>query len=275
MTTEQVTALGPAFARYLRDFRPCFVTARTFEHLGTYCRGLLSDLAQERGTDRLGRRLCCPHTAGVPLPARLGRRCACGTRFSVASPVSTCRCRETSRSTGSAPSAGSTRRAWLSGVTRRRASSGSTAEPAERSTTASSACIWPAVAVTLWPRWTAICSCPKRHGTRPATAARRHTSLTTWSTAASGKSPWSRSSERWATASVSTGSRSTNGMGLSPDSCRSWRGWRSCTSARCRPTCRASRRTPNTGRCNGPSRPNGPTTPAPSENLSRASHGRR
>lgn len=47
MTTEQVTALGPAFARYLRDFRPCFVTARTFEHLGTYCRGLLSDLARK------------------------------------------------------------------------------------------------------------------------------------------------------------------------------------------------------------------------------------
>jgi len=47
MTTEQVTALGPAFVRYLRDFRPCFVTARTFGHLGTYCRGLLSDLARK------------------------------------------------------------------------------------------------------------------------------------------------------------------------------------------------------------------------------------
>src|ERR1700738_1720786 len=44
MTAEQVAALGPAFTEYLRHFRPCFVTSNTFAHLGTYCRGLLSDL---------------------------------------------------------------------------------------------------------------------------------------------------------------------------------------------------------------------------------------
>jgi SRSO17 transposase len=47
MTAEQVAALGPAFADYLRCFRSCFVTNNTFAHLGTYCRGLLSDLARK------------------------------------------------------------------------------------------------------------------------------------------------------------------------------------------------------------------------------------
>jgi SRSO17 transposase len=47
MTAEQVAALGPAFTDYLRCFRSCFVTKNTFAHLGTYCRGLLSDLARK------------------------------------------------------------------------------------------------------------------------------------------------------------------------------------------------------------------------------------
>jgi SRSO17 transposase len=47
MTAEQVAALGPAFTEYLRCFRSCFVTRNTFAHLGTYCRGLLSDLARK------------------------------------------------------------------------------------------------------------------------------------------------------------------------------------------------------------------------------------
>jgi len=47
MTVEQVAALGPAFTDYLRCFRPCFLTNNTFGHLGTYCRGLLSDLARK------------------------------------------------------------------------------------------------------------------------------------------------------------------------------------------------------------------------------------
>jgi SRSO17 transposase len=47
MTAEQVADLGPAFAEFLRSFRPCFVTATTFGHLATYCRGLLSDLPRK------------------------------------------------------------------------------------------------------------------------------------------------------------------------------------------------------------------------------------
>ena len=47
MTIEQVAALGPAFTDYLRCFRPCFVTKNTFTHLGTYSRGLLSDLPRK------------------------------------------------------------------------------------------------------------------------------------------------------------------------------------------------------------------------------------
>jgi len=47
MTPEQVLALGPAFATYLRGFDECFVQERTREHLRTYCRGLLSDLPRK------------------------------------------------------------------------------------------------------------------------------------------------------------------------------------------------------------------------------------
>jgi len=47
MTPEQVAALGPAFASYLRGFEDCFVQDRTREHLHTYCRGLLSDLPRK------------------------------------------------------------------------------------------------------------------------------------------------------------------------------------------------------------------------------------
>src|SRR5215510_1741755 len=47
MTAEEVAGLGPAFADYLRCFRSCFRTRNTFEHLGTYCRGLLSDLPRK------------------------------------------------------------------------------------------------------------------------------------------------------------------------------------------------------------------------------------
>jgi SRSO17 transposase len=58
MTPEQVAAVGPAFAAYLRDFEDCFGQDRTREHLHAYCRGLLSDLprksvepiAQQAGT---------------------------------------------------------------------------------------------------------------------------------------------------------------------------------------------------------------------------------
>ena len=47
MTEGQVAGLGPAFTEYLGGFRECFPRLPTFKHLGTYCRGLLSDLARK------------------------------------------------------------------------------------------------------------------------------------------------------------------------------------------------------------------------------------
>jgi SRSO17 transposase len=47
MTPEQVAALGPAFAAYLRAFEDCFGQERTRQHLHAYCRGLLSDLSRK------------------------------------------------------------------------------------------------------------------------------------------------------------------------------------------------------------------------------------
>jgi SRSO17 transposase len=44
MTTEQIEALGPAFADYLEQFRDCCDYPQTFDLLQVYCRGLLSDL---------------------------------------------------------------------------------------------------------------------------------------------------------------------------------------------------------------------------------------
>src|SRR5438045_7972149 len=47
MTTEQIASLGPALGSFVAGFKTCFVTNNTFGHLGTYCRGLLSDLARK------------------------------------------------------------------------------------------------------------------------------------------------------------------------------------------------------------------------------------
>lgn len=47
MTDDQVAALGPAFADYLGEFRPCFLTRGTFTHFQTYTRGLISDLPRK------------------------------------------------------------------------------------------------------------------------------------------------------------------------------------------------------------------------------------
>ena len=43
MTEQHITALGPAFAAYLRRFRGCLGQDRTAGHFDTYCRGRLSD----------------------------------------------------------------------------------------------------------------------------------------------------------------------------------------------------------------------------------------
>jgi SRSO17 transposase len=47
MTPEQIEALGPAFAAYLRQFLFCCDYTQTFDLLGVYCRGLLSDLPRK------------------------------------------------------------------------------------------------------------------------------------------------------------------------------------------------------------------------------------
>jgi SRSO17 transposase len=47
MTTAQIEALGPAFADYLQQFLFCCDFTQTFDLLGVYCRGLLSDLGRK------------------------------------------------------------------------------------------------------------------------------------------------------------------------------------------------------------------------------------
>src|SRR5437773_11775854 len=47
MTEQEITALGPAFAAYLRRFRDSFGQDRTAAHFDTYCQGLLSDLPRK------------------------------------------------------------------------------------------------------------------------------------------------------------------------------------------------------------------------------------
>src|SRR3974390_1703005 len=47
MTLEEISALTPALAGYLAQFRGCFGRSETGAHFYTYCRGLLSDLPRK------------------------------------------------------------------------------------------------------------------------------------------------------------------------------------------------------------------------------------
>src|SRR5262245_53386989 len=47
MTPEQIEELGPAFADYLQQYLFCCDYTQTFDLLGLYCRGLLSDLPRK------------------------------------------------------------------------------------------------------------------------------------------------------------------------------------------------------------------------------------
>jgi SRSO17 transposase len=47
VTEQQIIDLGPALADYLDEFQFCCTYTETFRHLGTYCRGLLSDLKRK------------------------------------------------------------------------------------------------------------------------------------------------------------------------------------------------------------------------------------
>ena len=47
MTAEQISSLAPEFTAFISSFKPCFARRDTFAHLGTYCRGLVSDLPRK------------------------------------------------------------------------------------------------------------------------------------------------------------------------------------------------------------------------------------
>src|SRR5262245_5802728 len=47
MTDQDIAELGPAFASFLRRFRPSFLQGRTAAHFDSYCKGLLSDLPRK------------------------------------------------------------------------------------------------------------------------------------------------------------------------------------------------------------------------------------
>src|SRR5208337_1097245 len=47
MSPGEIAALGSALASFLKSFSCCFGRRPTFEHLLTYCRGLLSDLPRK------------------------------------------------------------------------------------------------------------------------------------------------------------------------------------------------------------------------------------
>src|SRR5947209_9834495 len=47
MTEQQLQALEPALASFLEEFLFCCAYTQTFGHLGTYVRGLLSDLPRK------------------------------------------------------------------------------------------------------------------------------------------------------------------------------------------------------------------------------------
>ena len=47
MTDRQIQDLGPAFAKYLRQYRDCLGQSRVARHFDDYCRGLISDLPRK------------------------------------------------------------------------------------------------------------------------------------------------------------------------------------------------------------------------------------
>ena len=47
MNQQQIAELAPRLGAFLKEFRGCFATDCGFEHLGTYSRGLMSNLARK------------------------------------------------------------------------------------------------------------------------------------------------------------------------------------------------------------------------------------
>ena len=90
MTEGQIARLGPAFTAFLACFRDCFASRPTFGHLGTYCRGLLSDL-HGRASSRSPWPPAPPSARSrSSSPATSGTSGGCATRSNAASPASTC-----------------------------------------------------------------------------------------------------------------------------------------------------------------------------------------
>ncbi len=186
MTPQQVAALGPAFAAYLRPFEDCFGQDRTREHLHTYCRGLLSDL---------------PQRASNPSPWRRERPSApCRSSSRTTSGIDALRDRlhhRVAEDLAAVPADNLGTVGLLdetSVVKKGKKTPGVQRQFAGRSAsrrTAPSACIsaWPGAATR--PCSTPTCSCPNR-GRRTGRVARRPASPTTWCTSPSGVWAWSR-----------------------------------------------------------------------------------
>ena len=133
MTEQEITALGPAFASYLRRFRGCLGQDRTAAHFDTYCRGLLTDLP---------RKTVEPIALEAGTAVRTLQEFLVTARWDHAAAGDTLRTHlrgssPTSRPTRSGRSGWWTRRVAASGATTRRGCSGSTSGASARSTAAS------------------------------------------------------------------------------------------------------------------------------------------
>ena len=82
----RIASVGAGLGRLPGAFLFCCGYTQTFDHLGIYCRGLLSDLPRKtRRAHRPGRRHRRPHPAGVPQGPRLGLRRTSATRCNATS----------------------------------------------------------------------------------------------------------------------------------------------------------------------------------------------
>ena len=193
MTADQIAALGPAFTGFLGAFRPCFVTGSTFKHLGTYCRGLLSDL---------------PRKSVEPIALEAGAAVRTLQEFLTHHVWDEDRMRDEIQrrvardhlpAPGTRPAGGVGTVGWVdeTGVAQKgdqtpsvqRQSCGSTGKVDNRVVTVHLACRCGAFASLLDRD---LFLCPRRRGPPTAAGARRPTSPTTCPTAASGRSPWAR-----------------------------------------------------------------------------------
>ena len=249
MTAEQVAAVGAGVHGLPALLPALFRRPATFTHLGTYCRGLLSDLPRKSVEPiALAAGVRRPHAPGVPHRPRLGPGPDAGRDPAPHRPRAPAAARREARTrTGSAPSAGSTRPASPRRGTRRpgvqRQYCGAGGKIDNCIVTVHLACRCGQLRA---PCWTTTCSCPRRPGTPTATAARPPTSPTQVIYAS-----------KWLLALDQIKRALANGVrfdwltfdewyGGKPEFLAAWRTWACSTSARCRPTSRASPPCPST-----------------------------